>query len=123
VWEAEIPERVVGKREAIQKRASRKLAGSVTTSRRTGSGRYCSRLVGNPNLPSLLRYDDCAVFTQSASVSPDYLHFLATETCVFDRYAEEQVFILLVVGGQPRVGKVLSLANLATVSDDDIRPH
>jgi hypothetical protein len=47
-----------------------------------------------------LRSLDCAVFTQSASVFPDYPHFFPTETCILDRHAKEQVFILLVVGGK-----------------------
>ena len=37
---------------------------------------------------------------ESASVLPNHAHFFPTETCVFDRHAEERVFVLLVVGGK-----------------------
>jgi hypothetical protein len=37
---------------------------------------------------------------ESASVLPNHAHFFPTETCIFDRHAEERVFVLLVVGGK-----------------------
>src|SRR5208282_5864149 len=33
-------------------------------------------------------------------VLPDHTYFLAAQTCVFDRHAEQLVFVLLVVGGE-----------------------
>ena len=47
-----------------------------------------------------LRSLDRALFTETASVLSDHTHFLPTETSVFDRHAEERVFVLLVVGGK-----------------------
>lgn len=49
---------------------------------------------------SRLRSLDRAAFTKSAAVLPNYTHFFPTETSVFDRHAEERVFILLVVGSK-----------------------
>jgi hypothetical protein len=43
---------------------------------------------------------DCALLANGASVLPDHAHFLATETCILDRHAEEQVFVLLVIGSE-----------------------
>ena len=37
---------------------------------------------------------------EAASVLPDHTYFLAAQTCVFDRHAEQRVFVLLVVGGE-----------------------
>jgi hypothetical protein len=37
---------------------------------------------------------------ERASVLPNHAHFFPTETSVFDRHAEERVFVLLVVGGK-----------------------
>ena len=50
-----------------------------------------------PRPPHLL---DSFLFVERASVLPDHAHFLATETCIFDRHAEERVFVLLVVGSK-----------------------
>ena len=43
---------------------------------------------------------DRVVFAESGAVLPYHTYFFSTQTCVFDRHAEELVFILLVVGGQ-----------------------
>jgi CheY-like chemotaxis protein len=43
---------------------------------------------------------DCARFAEAASILPNHTHFFPTETRVFDRHAEERVFVLLVVGGK-----------------------
>jgi hypothetical protein len=43
---------------------------------------------------------NCVFSAERASVSPDHAHFLATQTCVLDRHAEERVFVLLIVGGK-----------------------
>jgi hypothetical protein len=43
---------------------------------------------------------DRAIFIESASILPDYAHLFSTETCVLDRHAEEQVFVVLVVGSK-----------------------
>ena len=43
---------------------------------------------------------DCALLAKSAAVLPDHAHFLATETYIFDRHAEEHVFVLLVIGSK-----------------------
>jgi len=37
---------------------------------------------------------------KSAAVLPDHAHFLATQTRVLDRHAEELVLVLLAVGGK-----------------------
>ena len=47
-----------------------------------------------------LRSLDRAVFTERASVLPDHAHFFPTEASVFDRHAEEHVFVLLVIGSK-----------------------
>jgi len=39
-------------------------------------------------------------FGKAARIPPDHPHFLATQTCVLDRHAEEHVFVLLVFGGK-----------------------
>jgi hypothetical protein len=41
-----------------------------------------------------------ALFSEAATVLPDYTNFLPTETSVLNRHAEEGVLILLVVGGE-----------------------
>jgi hypothetical protein len=50
------------------------------------------------------RFSGCSLnsvfFAKGASVLPDYAHFFPSETCVFDRHAEERVFVLLIVGGK-----------------------
>jgi hypothetical protein len=43
---------------------------------------------------------DCALFAERASVLPDHTHFFPTETCILDRHAEENVFVLSVIGGK-----------------------
>ena len=43
---------------------------------------------------------DCVCFAERASVLPDHSYFFPTKTCVFDRHAEERVFVLLVVGSK-----------------------
>jgi len=47
-----------------------------------------------------LRSLDRAVFAEAASVLPDHAHFFPTETSVFDRHAEERVFLLLIIGSK-----------------------
>ena len=47
-----------------------------------------------------MRSLDRAVFTERASVFPDHAHFFPTEASVFDRHAEEHVFVLLVIGSK-----------------------
>jgi len=37
-------------------------------------------------------------FGKAAPIPPDHTHFLATQTSVLDRHAEEHVFVLLVIG-------------------------
>lgn len=41
---------------------------------------------------------DFLFFAEGASVLPNHAHFLATQTRVLDRHAEERVFVLLIVG-------------------------
>lgn len=43
---------------------------------------------------------DRAVFTQSAAVLSDHVHFFPTETRILDRHAEERIFVLLVISGE-----------------------
>ena len=43
---------------------------------------------------------DAVFLAKAASVLPDHTHFLPAQTCVFDRHAEELVFVLLVVCGK-----------------------
>ena len=43
---------------------------------------------------------DSVLFAKRASVLPDHAHFFTTETSVFDRHAEESVFVVLVVGSK-----------------------
>ena len=54
-----------------------------------------------PDLESgRLRSLDSVLFAEGTSVLPDHAHFLATQTCILDRHAEERVFVLLVVGSK-----------------------
>ena len=50
------------------------------------------------------RFSGCSLnsvfLAERASVLPNHTHFLATQTCVLDRHAEELVFVLLVAGGK-----------------------
>ena len=47
-----------------------------------------------------MRSLDCAFFAEGLPIPPNHAHFLATETCILDRHAEQHVFVLLVVGGK-----------------------
>ena len=47
-----------------------------------------------------IAFMDFIFLARGAAVLPDLARFLATQTCVLDRHAEERVFVLLVVGGK-----------------------
>jgi hypothetical protein len=48
----------------------------------------------------MLRSLDGAFFAEGLPILPYHTHFLPTKTCIFDRHAEEQIFVLLVIGGK-----------------------
>jgi hypothetical protein len=54
----------------------------------------------NLNVNVRLRSLDFVFLAQRAPILPDHPHFLATQTSVLDRHAEERVLILLIVGGE-----------------------